>query len=75
MAAAGRPSVRLVEHAAVLAKASGCVGRLDGLMAAAMSNGELQNVNREFRRRRIEATARRLPFPSYNTALARLRTP
>lgn len=38
-----------------------------------MSNGELQNFNREYRRRRIEAAARRQPFPAYNTALAKLR--
>jgi hypothetical protein len=59
--------------AAALARATGTVGRLDNLMAAAMSNGELQNFNREFRRRRMEAAARRLPFPSYNHALAKLR--
>jgi hypothetical protein len=72
-AAAGRLSVRLVEHEVVLARATGSVGRLDGLMAAAMSNGELQAFNREFRRRRIEAAARRQPFPTYNLALAKLR--
>jgi hypothetical protein len=49
------------------------VDRLNGMTAAAMSNGELQNFNREFRRRRIEAAARRLPFPTYNAALAKLR--
>jgi hypothetical protein len=52
---------RLVEHATVLARATGSVDRL-GMTAAAMSNGELQNFNREFRRRRIEAAARRLPL-------------
>jgi hypothetical protein len=29
----------------------------------AVSNGELQPFNREYRRHRIEAAARRLPFP------------
>ena len=57
----------------MVGRASGCVGRLNGKIAAAMSNGELQNFNREFRRRRIEAAARRLPFPTYNAALSKLR--
>jgi hypothetical protein len=65
-------AVRLVEHEAVLARATGSVGRLDGLMAAAMSNGELQAFNREFRRRRIEAAARGQPFATYTLALAKL---
>jgi hypothetical protein len=43
------------------------------MMAAVMSNGELQNFNREYRRRRVEAAARRLPFSRYNLALAKLR--
>jgi hypothetical protein len=39
-----------------------------------MSNGELlQNFNREYRRRGMEAAARRVSFPSYNAALAKLR--
>jgi hypothetical protein len=65
--------VRLVEHGAVVARAGMQVGRLDAKLDAAMSNGELQHFNREFRRRRIETAARRLPFPTYNRALAKLR--
>jgi hypothetical protein len=38
------------------------------MMAAVMSNGELQNFNRDYRRRRMEAAARRLRFPTYNAA-------
>src|SRR5258707_1870126 len=49
------------------------VARLDAKLDAAQADGGLQSCNREFRRRRIEATARRLPFPTYNTALAKLR--
>jgi hypothetical protein len=72
-AAAGRLSVRLVEHATVVARANASVGRLDAKIAAARSSGELQIFNREFRRRRMEAEARRQPFPTYNRALAKLR--
>jgi hypothetical protein len=35
---------RLVEYASVLVPATASVGRLDGLVAATMSNGTLQNL-------------------------------
>jgi hypothetical protein len=69
--AAATDRLWFVAHDAVVARASANVGRLDAKLDAATSNGELQN--REFRRRRIEAAARRLAFPTYNAALAKLR--
>jgi hypothetical protein len=70
-AAARRLSIRLVDHELVLARATGSVGRLDGKLGSALTNGALQDFNREYRRRRIAARGAR--FPPYNTALAKLR--
>ena len=53
----------------MVARATASVERLDAKLEAAKSSGELQNFNREFRRR-VEAEARRQPFPRYDTALA-----
>jgi hypothetical protein len=72
-AAAARLSVRLVCHDVVVARASGLVTRLDDNLAAAQQTGGMRDFNREYQRRRMEAAARRLPFPSYNVALAKLR--
>jgi hypothetical protein len=63
--------VRLVAHSLVLERAAGGVARLNGKLDAALSRGDLQQFNAEYKRRRLETRGRR--FPSYNTALARLR--
>jgi hypothetical protein len=71
--AAGRLGVALNDHGVVLARAQAAVCRLDGKLTAAQTMGDLKPLNREYKRRRLEAERSGRKFMSYSEAQRRLR--
>jgi hypothetical protein len=65
--------VTVTEHAAVLTRAEAAVAKIEAGMAWAQRTGVLHELNREYRRRRIEAVKKGRRFMSYQQAQARLR--
>jgi hypothetical protein len=73
VSAAQYHGVTLTPHARLLEKAGGAVGRLDASIETARRSGDLGFFNREFARRRAEASRAGKAFPPYRVALAKLR--
>src|SRR5262249_53736869 len=67
-AAARRLDVRLADHAVVMARVSGQVGKIRQRVEASRQNGTLQGFNTEFRRRRLLAQRTGARFPTYGVA-------
>src|SRR5215467_3940394 len=57
-AAAQRLRLKLTDHHTMVVRARAAIERLDGRLAAAKSDGAMKFLNREYRRRRIEANER-----------------
>jgi len=72
-AAARRLDVRLADHAVVMARVTGQVGKIRQRVEGSRQTGGLSAFNAEFRRRRLEAQRTGVYFPTYGLALSRLR--
>ena len=66
-AAADRLKFYLTDHASTLARAKGCNAAIEERLAAIQDHGELKEFHKEYQKRRREAEAAGLRFPSYNT--------
>jgi hypothetical protein len=73
MKAAAKLGVRLMEHKAALQRTEEIVNRLDARVIKAQQVGDLGVLNKEYRRRRLQAQAAGEPFLSYRVAVRRLR--
>ena len=72
-AAANRLGVALSEHGTVVARAQAAVDRLRAGLSSAQAAGDLKPLNREYKRRRLEAERAGRKFMSYSEAQRRLR--
>jgi hypothetical protein len=72
-AAAQQLRLKLTDHHTIIVRARAAIERLDGKLAAAKSDGSMKFLNREYRRRRIEANERGESFMPYRAAEQRLR--
>jgi len=73
MAAARRLDVRLADHATVMARVTGQLGKIRQRVEGSRQTGGLAAFNAEFKRRRMEAQKTGAYFPTYSLALSRLR--
>jgi hypothetical protein len=65
--------VRLAPHSHVMQRSQEIVDRLGTRIAQAQRAGEVSFINREYKRRRLQAQAEGRPFMPYRAAQARLR--
>jgi hypothetical protein len=73
VAAAAAVRIKLVPHADTLQRTETIVARLDARVAQAQQAGDLGVLNKEYRRRRLQAQAAGEPFLPYRVAVRRLR--
>jgi hypothetical protein len=73
VAAAKAARVRLTDHHTLITRARAAIERLDHRLNQAQAGGAAQYFNREFRERRLQASASGRRFMSYPAARARLR--
>jgi hypothetical protein len=73
VAAAAALRIKLVEHSAALQRTETIVARLDARVTQAQQSGDLGLLNKEYRRRRLQAQAAGEPFLPYRVAVRRLR--
>jgi len=71
--AARRLDIRLADHATVMTRVSGQVGKIKQRIEGSRQSGGLSAFNAEFRRRRLLAQRTGARFPPYGAALRRLR--
>ena len=72
-AAAQRLRLKLTDHHTMIVRARAAIERLGTRLTAAKSDGAMKFINREYRRRRIEANERGESFMPYRAAEQRLR--
>jgi len=63
--AASRLQVQLTEHVKLIARVRERTGRIEAALQQALSEGTLKMFNQEYRRRRLAAQAKGVPFMDY----------
>ena len=71
--AAAKLGVVATPHEVVVRRVQARTARIEAAIQQALNEGTLKTFNREFRRRRLEAQVKGVPFMTYQTAYTRLR--